>query len=239
MQYVTVLVEDDPLHRQVIAEALGRCRQGNALSVVSCADIDELSAYLHEAGSDSIDILLMDICFEASEMTGIDAVQRYFPAGCGTQVIYLTGHVEYCTSVYQTEHVYFLTKPLVQAELDEALDKAFANLETARRHPLVVRVRNRVVSLNPQKISYIESDRRKVRISVGSEVVETYGSLSDLLQCLPASFVHCHKSFLVNMAFVAELGTDDIRLFSGEHIPVSQRRRKATHKAFLAYVRDL
>ena len=102
-----------------------------------------------------------------------------------------------------------------------------------------MRVQNRVVSLSPQKISYIESDRRKVCISLGSEMVETYGSLTELLQRVPASFVQCHKSFLVNMAFVAELGTDDIRLVSGEHIPVSQRRRKATHEVFLAYVRDL
>ena len=49
--------------------------------------------------------------------------------GSGTQVIYITGYpLQFCTMVYQTEHIYFLTKPLRQQELFDALDKAMAKL---------------------------------------------------------------------------------------------------------------
>ena len=45
-----------------------------------------------------------------------------FPTGSKTQVIYATGYIEYCTPVYETQHVYFLVKPVRQSTLDDALN---------------------------------------------------------------------------------------------------------------------
>ena len=41
-----------------------------------------------------------------------------------TQVVYVTGHAEYCTKVYDTDHVSFLLKPVGRTELRAALKKA-------------------------------------------------------------------------------------------------------------------
>ena len=114
-------------------------------------------------------------------------------------MIYVTGFIEYCTSVYRTEHVYFLAKPVAQDDLDDALDRAFERLAARASKPLSIRFGGKVVLVAPERISYIESDRRKVHIHVGAEDIETYASLSDIAAELPASFIQCHKSFLVNM----------------------------------------
>ena len=67
--------------------------------------------------------------------SGIELVRRYFPAGSPTKVIYISGHVEFCTSVYQTEHTYFLLKPINQSDFDAALDKALSNLQDSSPSP--------------------------------------------------------------------------------------------------------
>lgn len=76
------------------------------------------------ASDDRIDIFITDIDLGEGNPSGIELVRRYFPAGSPTKVIYISGHVEFCTSVYQTEHTYFLLKPINQSDFDAALDKA-------------------------------------------------------------------------------------------------------------------
>ena len=51
------------------------------------------------ASDDRIDIFLVDIDLGEGNPSGIDLVRRYFPAGSPTQVIYISGHIEYCTPV--------------------------------------------------------------------------------------------------------------------------------------------
>ena len=178
----------------------------------------------------------MDIALGSDGCDGIEAVRRFAPEGCGTQVVYVTGYSEYCTKVYQTEHVYFLVKPVIQADLNDALGKALANLERAVSCPIAVQAGGTVHALVPKEISYIESDRRKVRIHQGGEVIEAYASLAELADQLPSSFVRCHKGFLVNMECIAALQSADVRLHSGELVPLSQRKRPAVRESFIAYL---
>ena len=177
--------------------------RGGELAIEHVVDAESLTARLAE--EPAIDVLVMDIELGSEDANGIDLVKRYFPAGCGTQVIYVTGFVEYCTSVYRTEHLYFLVKPFAQDDLDDALSRAF---------------------------------ERKVRIHAGAEEIEAYASLSDLSAELPASFIQCHKSFLVNMDHVKELKADSVVLSSNQVVPVSQKRRKFVREAVFSRVQS-
>ena len=197
-----------------------------------------MRVYLDDQEEPAIDVLVMDIELGSEDANGIDLVKRYFPAGCGTQVIYVTGFVEYCTSVYRTEHLYFLVKPFAQDDLDDALSRVLERLEADSSKPLSVRLGSRVVLVEPSRISYIESDRRKVRIHAGAEEIEAYASLSDLAAELPASFIQCHKSFLVNMDHVKELKADSVVLSSNQVVPVSQKRRKFVREAVFSRVQS-
>ena len=236
--YNVVIVEDDQMQAEAIEEMVKKSFCAGILSVTRFSSLEEFEELLKGSWSmRDIDILLMDICFGSEQPVGIDFVKKHFPNGCGTQVIYITGHIEFCTKVYRTEHVYFLTKPVNLAEFNEALGKAIVNLRQSANRPIGIQMGGRVVLVAPQKISYLESDRRKVRIHVGSEVLETYASLGQMMEKLPDTFLHCHKSFLVNMDHVAELQSDCLTLLSGENIPVSQKRRKAVKESFLSYLR--
>ena len=114
------------------------------------------------------DALFADIRLDgASDVAGgIELVRSRFPRGCGTQVVYVTGYAEYCTPVYETEHVYFLTKPVRQAELDNALRAVLANLDERRTAAIPVQTGGRLIGLVPGRVRYLESDRRKVLVSL-------------------------------------------------------------------------
>ena len=233
--YRLVVVEDDRNQCEAIELLLSRHPRKSECSLEAVGGVAELKVLL-DAGGPSIDVLLMDIALGAGNPSGIEVVSRYFGSNGGTQVIYITGYAEYCTKVYETEHVYFLVKPVEQHDFNNALDKALANVEIGRNRQIVVRSGGNAMVLLPHTIDYIESDRRKLCIHVGGRTVETYSSIADMAAKLPSSFVQCHKSFLVNMDCIQEFGGNCLLLASGETFPVSRTKRKTAFEAFLAYI---
>lgn len=201
---------------------------------VSATDSSALLQKVLEGGG--ADILLVVLDDESGATDGVDLVARMIPPKSRVQIIYVDVSGTHATSVYKTPHVYLLSWPLVVASLASALRKAIENHERWAEHPLIVRVDGTDRVLQPSEIAYVESDRRLLRIHLSDEVVETYGKLSELARKLPSSFVQSHKSFLVNMAFIRELRNEGIVLTTGDKVPMSQKRRKATRDAFRGYV---
>ena len=117
-----VILEDRSSHRDELLSRLAAWPRADRLELRCAATAEELRCLLQAAPAD---ILLTDIDLGEGEGTGIQLVREMLSDGSGTQVIYITGYpLQFCTMVYQTEHIYFLTKPLRQQELFDALDKA-------------------------------------------------------------------------------------------------------------------
>ena len=181
-------------------------------------------------------IALLDI--QLGQDNGIALARQLFPAPSRTQVIFITGYVEYCSDVYETEHIYFLLKPLDPARLKKALQKAVDRLET-QPIALSIQTREGAFSLPLTDILYIESHMRKLSIHTSQNTYEVSGSLSSLPQEIQEKMVQCHKSFLVNPGHIQAILTPSnsfnkfFQLSSGESIPISQSKWRASRSAFL------
>lgn len=253
MTHVGIL-EDDATQREALVSMVASHyqAQGEPLETVEFDRAEALVSHLRARRP--LDILLADIVLDgegngagtgksgekgpASE-TAIDLMKRLFGMGGDVQLIYVTGYEKYHTSAYETDHACFLLKPVSQADLDFALARA----EGLRRKRCIAPFRIRAGSedriVRPAQISFVESDRRILKIHVAGSSFETYGKLSDYERRLPERFVRCHKSFLVNMDYVVMCRANELALSTGEKIPVSQSRRKQTQEAVRAYVRDM
>lgn len=233
--YDLVIVEDDMVQAEATASAVALFPgAADLLSVRVLSSLDELDQHVQDGAP--LDVLIIDIVFDGKP-SGIDAVKRLAAVRRDVQVIYATGYVEYCTRVYRTPHMYFLCKPLKQDELDDALARAISNLDEARNsRPLVLKSFGKMISLPLETIEYVESDRRKVRVHADGKAVEAYASIAEIERMLPASFVRCHKSFIVNLAWVAELDGGEAVLFSDVRIPVSQRHRREVRARLVSYL---
>lgn len=226
---------------EALESAIKRRPDAAEFTVRHVADAAGLEALL--ARGEALDILVIDVelggpCVDGPQGSlpgGIDFVLRQLPAKGQTQVVYVGENPLWTTKSYRTPHVYFLVQPFNEDDLDDALEKACQNLRAAANRPLVVRCDGKIQAVAPHKINFIESDRRKLHIHTADGVVTTYATLDSVAHGLPSCFVRSHKSFLVNMASIETLDADHVVLQTGEAVPVSQKRRKATQEAFIAF----
>lgn len=180
------------------------------------------------------DIAILDILL--GKENGIALAKQLFPSAAQTQVIFITGYVEYCSAVYETEHIYFLLKPLQRQAFQQAMDKALRAWQNARKGELLVQTKRSIQRIPFTSIRYLESMGRKVRLYCQDEVVECYATLSVLANDLPGCFVSCHKSFLVNLDYVKKMEANQFVLTGNEEIPISQAKRGHAKRCFLDYV---
>lgn len=238
--YAVSIVDDQRAHAERLRSLLEGGPHGAELVVRCFSDADELAAHLAAGGG--VDIAFMDIVLSEDDApgalgTGIDAAARLFPAGCGTQVVYVTGYDAFHTQAYRTAHASFLVKPVTQASVDLALDQALGRILDERERPLRVRVKDGERVVRPGDIAFAESRRHRVLLHTDDEVIEASGKLSDVERALPERFVRCHQSFLVNLDRVERLDAAEVLLSSGERVPISKNRRRQVRDALFAYVR--
>lgn len=231
--YRVVIVEDNEVEAAELAAMI---------TASSCAKELGPAVVAHDAASgleaihSGCDILFTDILLGNERVNGIDLVVALASRMPATQVIYMSGCLEYAPDLYRTKHTWFLAKPFEQVKLEAALCRALENLSRERSAPLLVRNNGSLIQMVPERVMYVESDRRKVRIHEAERTVEIYSKLSEIEHSLPNQFVRCHKSFLVNMDCIAELNSTSVAMSNGDVIPVSQRCRKMLHDRFVEHV---
>lgn len=231
--YLVYICDDDPAFAAFLTE------QVQAVFPYPCQieRFHSAQALSAAVSAERPDIALLDI--ELGSDNGISLAKQLFPASSNTQVIYITGYAEYCTDVYETEHIYFLLKPLKLPELQRALSKAVKHLELT---PVSLVVRNSTTTrrLPLPNIHYIESQARKLYVYTAEDRHEMSGKLSSLPENVQRRMIHCHKSFLVNPQYIQAVVTPDgsfnkhFRLFSGQTIPISQSKWRECQREFLA-----
>lgn len=234
--YRFVIIENDEDQRNHLRDMVRASPVAPLLQEIEASPlaVDEPASARIER-SFSADIIVLDINLGLSHDNGISLVQKMLPHGSTAQVIYVSGYTEYISEAYRTEHVWFLTKPVRQDDLDCALQRAVDNLNAIVSKALILRSKGSLTRVLPARILYIESDRRKVIVVEPDRTTETYAKISDIECMLPPEFVRCHKSFLVNMNYIVELKPGNVVLAGGKSVPVSQRCRKDLQARFLRH----
>jgi FixJ family two-component response regulator len=114
----TVFVVDDSLEVRV---ALARVLSAAGYKVRS---FDSAERFLEEQDRETPGCLLLDICLP--RMSGLDMQRTLIDSGDGRPIVFLTGHGDIQTSVQamRVGAVDFLTKPIDDARLFAAVDRA-------------------------------------------------------------------------------------------------------------------
>ena len=229
---VAVFDSESERAERVIGAINNRCA---SLGLVLCyvKSLSELSGMLSRG---ACVVLFCDVRAETEGHDVVQSLHTLLSPTSSTQIVYTGVQEDSLISTERGDYAYLMTTSPKPHELVYALDFALERHERLLERPFVVRVRQYTHTVWPKRISFVESVLRKVRIHMGGETLEVYAKLSDVREELPAYFVQCHKSFVVNMNFIQELGQEHVLLTSGDCVPVSQKRRKVVREAFLAYV---
>jgi DNA-binding LytR/AlgR family response regulator len=179
------------------------------------------------------DIVFMDI--EFGGVNGIGLAQELFSVG-RTQVVFITNYVDYCSDVYETEHAYFIRKPVTREHLLKALEICRGRLERGS-DKVCFKLRSEMACFDRREILFFESSYRKITIHTDGGLTEFYSSIADIKPLLGAQFLQCHKSFVVNLERVSTMERDRFVLDNGEHVPISRGMTEAVREYFFQYLR--
>lgn len=222
------ICDNDPDVAGQLRQSVTDCFPGECAVELCCT----AEAFQERLAQGNPDIVLLDIVL--GDENGIELAKKHFPRESGVAVIFVTGYLEYCTDVYETEHVYFLPKPVQPEKLRRALQTALRAHDEAPCS-FTVRTDGALRRIDVRDVYCVESFYRKLRIRMLDDVVECYGSITTLPQEVLGRMIHCHKSFLVNPEHVRTMDRQTFLLTNGHTIPISRNRYAASREAFLAH----
>lgn len=185
------------------------------------------------------DIVFLDIQMEG--MNGIDTARALRKKADSTVLIFITGIKEYVFDAFDVAAFHYLIKPIEERKFGEVYDRAVIEVNKQKKqgsNPLFIKTRNRNVTLEQNKILYIESRAKKVEIHTKTDIVEAYAAISELEKQLIGNFYRSHRGYLVNMAFIVEYSGDSITLNNGETVLLAKEKYSEFVKVYLRYLKN-
>jgi two-component system LytT family response regulator len=232
----TMLVDDEPLARSVLRQALAPHADVQILG--ECGDGDEALA---KVPGWAPDLLFLDI-----HMPGLDGFELLQALEASPLVVFTTAYDQYALRAFEAQALDYLLKPLDPNRVDQALDKVRTQLrgrEVPASEPwiqrLIVRRGDRLVPLRVAELDWISAEGNYVALHQGDLTYLHRESLAGLEGRLdPERFLRIHRGLLVNLERVKDLlpgqnGEAQVRLSTGVMLPLS-RRFKAQVKQRLA-----
>lgn len=178
-----------------------------------------------------MDALLLDI--DMPEMDGIEAAHHLNKRGITYKIIMLTSKVERFKETFQIGAFRFVTKPIMEDELFQAIDDVRERM--IGRKEMILYSNRAQVSIQQQDILYIMADRTRTIVFTKNTSYQSEQSLEQWEQELEKKmFFRTHRSYIVNLGKIESLDKEAI-LVSGEKIPVSKRKRREVEAAYGTY----
>lgn len=238
-----VLVCDDELIARRRAVRL-LSEQPEVEVVAECASGDEVLARL---AVDDIDVAVLDINMPG--MTGIETVMRMPEER--PYLIFLTAHPEHAVDAFDLGAIDYLVKPVDEARLKKALDRARRQLDAppgrdahdagAPLPRLAIATKAGVVLLGPDEVTHAIFDGQLVTVHTRDRAILCDATLQELEQRLSGPhFERVHRRAIVNLMHVERLepvlsGGYIARVVGGKSVDVSrQAARKLRRRLGIA-----
>jgi len=181
------------------------------------------------------DILLLDV--EMGNMNGVELARQIRIENDNVQIIFITGFPDYMQFGYDVAALHYLMKPVDEQKFYDVLNRAIVQIE---RQPqaIMLAIDGQQIRIDVREIMYIEAVDHTVELTTknsGKLVVKM--PLYQLESELPQEFVHCHRSFLVNLAHIKKITKTDVIMDCGTMLPLSRRQYGDVNKAMMAYLK--
>ena len=151
-------------------------------------------------------------------------------------IVFISSNREMALRGYEVAAVRYLAKPLDAEKLREALLHCCAAYLQPRE--IVLPTSEGQSKVDVRAIVYVEPWDRGVRLHFAHKKVEVRMSISQVAALLPEhQFAYCHRTLLVNLAYVRHLRYCELELKSGERLPISKYRLAQFKSEFMKYLK--
>ncbi|RYZ20688.1 MAG: response regulator transcription factor [Chitinophagaceae bacterium] len=222
-----LLLEDEPLAAEVLAEYIGQVPFLDLRAVCP----DALFA-LDVLQREPIDLIFLDI--HLPKMKGLDFIRTLTNP---PRVIVVSAYSDYALQGYELNVVDYLLKPVewsrflmavnkLQAVPGKPLEPVPATRTDVRPH-LFFNVNKRRVKVCLDEILYIESLREYIRISTHNRSILTKYPLSEIEELLQQNhFLRIHRSFIVAQDKIDTFSATDVEV-GGKQLPIGRIYKEA------------
>lgn len=153
------------------------------------------------------------------KMNGVETAKKLRELSEESVIVFITGAKEYVFDAFDVAALHYLIKPVDDKKLQEVIERAKKEIEKnwgSRCRQILIKTRNKNITLNASDILYFENEMRKIAVHTLSEKISFYGVMADMEQEVGDGFCRCHRGYLVNLSYVAEYDTENIILTNGE-----------------------
>ena len=181
--------------------------------VLSCGSPGQVREFLKHSPAN---VFFLDIDLGAEE-NGYELAKKIREAVQKPYIVFITGHLEFSLLGYKVRPFDFLPKPVTKDILEKCLLDIHEDYmkSSVEEHPeddrLTIDSAGKVHFIKKRDIVFIEKFDKVSIIHTTSSNISCYKSLSDFekLLSLDSSFVRCHKSYIANRNYIAEISMEN------------------------------
>lgn len=217
------ICDDDRATRKHLEELIRRYASEN-LYDYTILEFDRCEPLLEAAGRDpDIRIIFLDIYM--SPLSGMELAERLRGIDNDCAIIFVTVSTDHYAGSYEVNAVHYLVKPVTYERIKTALDRCRLVLSEAAKCA-VFSVGAEEIAFPLRKIRFVEVYRNQTVIHADETVSLRCTLESAARQLKDPRFLRTHRSYLLNMEYIAGRNGSDILLKTGETVPLSRTREK-------------
>jgi DNA-binding LytR/AlgR family response regulator len=200
---------------------------------------------LEAAGRDpkGFDGAILDIVLNNQPLKGVDVAVKLRELGFDGGIVFLTSSNDYAAESYRSHAAGYVLKPLTAETGRAALEtiKRYNDAQIAvadKQNSAAIFVKNggEAKNIRLSTIMYVEVVRDRCTFHLTGGTFSAWSPLKELLPTLVADgrFAVCHRSFVANLHFVANISGNVATLTDGTKLPISHANA-AFKRAFIEY----
>lgn len=187
-------------------------------------------------GSGDYDILFLDIL-----MTGINGMQAAYEIrsyDTEVKIVFLTSSPEFAVESYAVKAYDYILKPVSREKLFSVLDAVRVE-EQKPLEALTVKTQSGAIRILFSRLAFVEVINKRLYFNLADgsvrEVVSSLVGVEDQLLSRP-EFVKVHRSYIVNLWQVSELGSKEFITHAGKTVPISRLLYGKVREAYMKHL---
>jgi two-component system response regulator AlgR len=199
MSLQVLIVDDEPLARARLRTLLGDCDSPSATAAAEAGNAQEA---LEKLTRTRFDAVLLDVHMPGAD--GLTLAQELRALPQPPAIVFVTAHAEHAVQAFELDAVDYLTKPVRQQRLQDALRKAERHLQSrpaAAQEPtpdvLLIQDRGRCERVPLAEVMYLKAELKYITVRTPDRSYILDASLSELEERHQAHFLRVHRNALV------------------------------------------
>lgn len=222
-----LIVDDEPIAREILENHISRIEHVEV--VQSCKSAMDAFEVIN---SEAIDLIFLDI-----NMPGISGLSFAKSINNNIKIIFATAYRDYAVDGFDLQAVDYLLKPISFDRLLQAIKKYSNESESQedssesipkdRIDYFFVRSERKMIKVNFDEITYIESFSDYLKIHLLEKMVITRETITSIEAKLPLQeFLRIHRSFIVSINHISSFTNEYVEIGKNQ-LPISRSYKKA------------